>query len=96
MTWWTVAAVSEATPCVPSQINKKANFPKPVMSRRCSQQVFLCLRPDLKREELKSFYLSVKVFSALGGTLEEHDARYKAIKNIKFNSARREYSHDSV
>ena len=53
-------------------------------------------RPDLKHEEPKTFYLSVKVFSALGNTLEEHDARYKAIKSIKFNSVRREYSHDSL
>ena len=53
-------------------------------------------RPDLKHEEPKTFYLSVKVFSALGNTLEEHDARYKAIKSIKFNSVRREYSQDSV
>ena len=53
-------------------------------------------RPDLKHEEPRTFYLSVKVFSALGSTLEEHDARYKNIKNIKFNSIRREYSQESV
>ena len=52
-------------------------------------------RHDLKQEEPKSFYLSAQVFSALGGTLEEHDARYKRIKNIKLDSVRREYSQDS-
>ena len=45
-------------------------------------------RPDLKHEEPRTFYLSVKVFSALGGTLEEHDARYKNIKDIKFSAVR--------
>ena len=53
-------------------------------------------RPDLKHEEPRTFYLSVKVFSALGSTLEEHDARYKNIKDIKFNSVRREYSQELV
>lgn len=53
-------------------------------------------RPDLNHEAPATFYLSVKVFSALGNTLEEHDARYKNIKSIKFNSVCREYSHDSV
>ena len=52
-------------------------------------------RRDLKQEEPKTFYLSAQVFSALGGTLEEHDARYKRIKNIKLDSVRREYSQDS-
>ena len=57
---------------------------------------FEYVRPDLKHEEPKSFFLSIRVFSALGNTLDEHDARYKNIKNIKFNSVRREYSQDSV
>ena len=57
---------------------------------------FEYVRPDLRHEEPRTFFLSVRVFSALGNTLDEHDARYKTIKNIKFNSVRREYSQDSV
>lgn len=53
-------------------------------------------RPDLKYETPKTFYLSIKVFSALGSTLEEHDARYKNIKSIKFNSILQKCSQDSV
>ena len=57
---------------------------------------FEYVRPDLRHEEPRTFFLSVRVFSALGNTLDEHDARYKTIKSIKFNSVRREYSQDSV
>ena len=49
-------------------------------------------RPDLHQEVPATYCLSVQVFSALGSTLEEHDERYKRIKNIKMNSIRRQYS----
>ena len=45
-------------------------------------------RPDLHQEVPATFYLSVQVFSALGSTLEEHDERYKRIKEIKFSRIR--------
>ena len=47
-------------------------------------------RPDLHQEVPATYCLSVKVFSALGSTLEEHDKRYKYIKDIKMNSIHRE------
>ena len=43
-------------------------------------------RPDLNQTEPKSFFLSVKVFSALGSTLEEHDARYRKNKELRFGA----------
>ena len=49
-------------------------------------------RPDLHQEVPATYCLSVQVFSALGSTLEEHDERYKRIKNIKMNSIRSQYS----
>ena len=45
-------------------------------------------RPDLHQEVPATFYLSVQVFSALGSSLEEHDARYKRLKEIKFSRIR--------
>ena len=45
-------------------------------------------RPDLHQEVPATFYLSVQVFSALGSSLEEHDERYKRIKEIKFSRIR--------
>ena len=41
-------------------------------------------RPDLNPETQFSYYLSAQVFSALGSTLEEHDERYKRIKEQNF------------
>ena len=46
-------------------------------------------RPVLNHDGPRTFYLSVKVFSALGNTLEEHDSRYRNIKSIKLDSDRR-------
>ena len=40
-------------------------------------------RPDLHQEVPATYCLSVKVFSSLGSTLEEHDERYKHIKKQK-------------
>ena len=48
-------------------------------------------RPDLEQEVPKSYYLSVQVFSALGSTLAEHDARYRKNKNLKMTAVMREY-----
>ena len=47
-------------------------------------------RPDLNDEGCKTFFLSVQVFSALGGTLEEHDERYKRNKDLILGAAMRE------
>ena len=48
-------------------------------------------RPDLEQEVPRSYYLTAQVFSALGGTLEEHDERYKRNKELKFNAAMHDY-----
>lgn len=36
-------------------------------------------------EPPRTYILSVKVYSALGSTLEEHDARYRRNKELKFS-----------
>lgn len=48
--------------------------------------IFKFTRKDKKVIPAKVYELSVKVFSALGNTVEEHDKRYKRLKAARYIS----------